>query len=150
MRIVIDTNSLIAALTKPRGSAARIIKHWRGGAFDLVLSEDTFAEAHAVLGGRWLERVVGYEAVAGLMAELRNRSILVPTQRLGDLPLRDKGDRSLVETAVAGGARYLVTSDREVLLLRGYGDVEFVTASDFLRTNLMPRDQPDSAGGPAG
>lgn len=135
MRIVVDTNSLIAALTKPRGSAAKIVKHWRGSSLDLVLSDDTLAEAQAVLGGRWLERMVGREAVAGLIADLRNHSIFVTARRLGNLPLRDRGDRNLVEAAVAGRASYLITSDREVLLMRGYGGVEFVTASDFLRTN---------------
>ena len=31
-----------------------------------------------------------------------------------------------------GGARYLVTADREVLLMRGYGAVEFLRAGEFL------------------
>ena len=39
----------------------------------------------------------------------------------------------MVEAAVAGGARYIVTTDREFLSQRGYGDVEFVTPAEFTR-----------------
>jgi len=47
--------------------------------------------------------------------------------------LKDAGDLRLVEVAVAGGARYIVTTDREFLRARGYADVEFVTPAEFER-----------------
>jgi len=47
--------------------------------------------------------------------------------------LKDAGDLRLVEAAVAGGARYIVTTDREFLRARGYADVEFVTPAEFER-----------------
>jgi predicted nucleic acid-binding protein len=68
-----------------------------------------------------------------LLDELRERSILVDAPSIDGLALKDAGDRRLVEAAVAGGARYLVTSDREVLRYRGDGPTEFVTAGEFLR-----------------
>lgn len=52
---------------------------------------------------------------------------------LSELTLRDAGDRRPVEAAHAGKARHLVTSDREVLRMRGYAGVEFVTSGEFLR-----------------
>jgi predicted nucleic acid-binding protein len=52
--------------------------------------------------------------------------------RIADLRLKDEGDLRMVEAAVAGGARYVVTTDREFLRQRGYGDVEFVTPDEFL------------------
>ena len=39
----------------------------------------------------------------------------------------------MVEAAVAAGARYVVTTDREFLSQRGYGNVEFVTPGEFRR-----------------
>jgi predicted nucleic acid-binding protein len=38
----------------------------------------------------------------------------------------------MVEAAVAGGARYVATTDREFLSRRAYGQVEFVTPSELL------------------
>ena len=45
--------------------------------------------------------------------------------------MKDEGDRRLVEASVAGGARYVVTTDREFLSQRRYGEVEFVTPGEF-------------------
>ena len=62
--------------------------------------------------------------------------------RIRDLSLKDEGDLRLVEAAVAGGADYVITADREVFSKRGYGRTEFVTASDFWRREAGCRDRP--------
>lgn len=133
MRIVIDANVLIAALTQPRGAAARIVRAWRDGRFEVAASEATLREAELVLGGGWLARAVPGADAHSLLARLRERSARVDPARIAGLRLKDEGDRRLVETAAASGAAYLVTADREVLAMRGYGAVEFVTPSEFLR-----------------
>ncbi len=133
MRVVIDTNVLIAALTKPGGSAARILRAWREGRLELVASEATLREAELVLDAPWLHRMASAEKVRGLLGELRGRSLVMSAPRIAALRLKDAGDRRLVEAAAAGSARYLVTTDRELLLYRGYGGTEFVMPSELLR-----------------
>ena len=98
-----------------------------------MASEATLREAERVVGARWLERLGGTRERDNLLAELRARSILVEAPILTKLTLKDAGDRRLVEAAHAGKARYLVTSDREVLRKWRYGGVEFVTSGEFLR-----------------
>jgi predicted nucleic acid-binding protein len=68
-----------------------------------------------------------------LLQHLDKRSIRVRGARIRDLPLKDIGDRRLVEAAVEGEAAYLVSSDRELLRYRGYEGTEFVTPTDFLK-----------------
>ncbi len=131
MRIVVDTNILIAALTKPRGSAAQILKAWRDGRVEIVASDQTLREAEAVLGGGWLRRLTPQGAVERLLKELRAQSIRVDATPIANLELRDEGDRRLVEAAVEGAAAYLVTADREVLRYGGYAGTEFVTSAEF-------------------
>jgi putative PIN family toxin of toxin-antitoxin system len=134
MRVAIDTNLLIAALTRPRGKSSRIVREWLDGRLEVVASAATIREAEFVLGGGWLGRMVSREAVESLLDALRTRSVLIEDpSRIPDLRLKDKGDLRMVETAVAGGARYVVTTDREFLRQRGYGDVEFVTPEEFLK-----------------
>ena len=133
MRAIVDTNLLVGALARPGGAAYRILEQWRAGAFEHVASGATLREAELVVGARWLERLVATRERDDLLAELRARSIIVEAPILTELTLKDAGDRRLVEAAHAGKARYLVTSDREVLRMRGYGGVEFVTAGEFLR-----------------
>ena len=134
MRIAIDTNLLIAALMRPGGASARIVEEWLDGRLEVVASRATIREAEQVLGGGWLARLVSREAVESLLEALRTRSVLVmEPAAITDLRLKDDGDLRLAEAAVAGGARYVVTTDREFLSQRGYGDVKFVTPGEFAR-----------------
>ncbi len=133
MRVIIDTNLLVSALAKRGGAASRILDQWRKGRFEHVASKATLREAELVVGSRWVERLSSSEERDNLLAELRRRSVFVEAPILAELTLKDAGDRRLVEAAHAGGARYLVTADREVLRMWGYGGVEFVTSEEFLR-----------------
>jgi len=134
MRLAIDTNVLIAALTRPGGTSARIVKAWLDSRLEVVTSPATIREAELVLGGGWLGRIVEREVVERLLEALRTRSVMVESPpRIGDLRLKDAGDLRLVEAAISAGAGYIVTTDREFLRARGYGDVEFVTPAEFER-----------------
>ncbi len=134
MRIAIDTNVLIAAVTRPGGTSARIVQTWLDARLEVVASTATIREVELVLGAGWLARMVSPEVIEVLLEALRTRSVFIEQPpRILDLRLKDAGDLRLVEAAVAGGARYIVTTDREFLRARGYADVEFVTPAEFER-----------------
>ena len=134
MRIAIDTNVLIAAVTRPGGTSARIVQTWLDGRLEVVASTAAIREVELVLGAGWLARMVSPEVIEVLLEALRTRSVFIEQPpRILDLRLKDAGDLRLVEAAVAGGARYIVTTDREFLRARGYADVEFVTPAEFER-----------------
>jgi putative PIN family toxin of toxin-antitoxin system len=139
VRIAIDTNVLIAALTRPNGRSARIVEAWLAGEVENVASEATVREAELVLGGGWLARMTSRERVASLLEALRTRSVWVAApEPIRDLRMKDEGDVRMVETAVTGGAQYVVTTDREFLSHRGYGSVEFVTPAEWWRVRRAP------------
>jgi putative PIN family toxin of toxin-antitoxin system len=116
VRVAIDTNCLIGALVDPAGACARIVRAWLNGEVEAVASEATVREADLVLGGRWLARMVGHEKVDELLRNLRTRTVSVKNpDRITDLRLKDEGDLRMVETGMAGGARYVATTDREFL-----------------------------------
>ncbi len=133
LRIAIDTNVLLAALMKSRSNAARIVDAWREGRLEVISSEATLREAELVLGARWLRRLVPGEGIEALLGDLRTGSTRVRGARINDLPLKDEGDRRLVEAAAEGNATYLVSADRELLRYQGYGPTEFVSPAEFLR-----------------
>jgi putative PIN family toxin of toxin-antitoxin system len=133
VRIAIDTNCLIAALTGPGGASARIVDAWLEGRVEAVASEATVREAELVLGGGWLTRIVPRERIDELLGYLRRRTVWIDDPPpISILRLKDEGDLRMVETALAAGARFIVTTDREFLSKRGYGDVEFVRPSEAL------------------
>ena len=133
MRVIIDTNLLVGALARRGGSASQILELWRAGGFDHVASLETLREAELIVGSRWVERLSGKPERDTLLRDLRQKSLIVDAPIIDELTLKDAGDRRLVEAAHAGNARYLVTADREVLRMWGYGGVEFVTSAEFLR-----------------
>lgn len=133
MRIAIDTSVLIGSLTKARGAGARIVRAWFDGRLEVVSSDATLREARLVLDSRWLRRMATKDSVDALLQHLETQSIRVRGAPIRDLPLKDAGDRRLVEAAVEGQAMYLVTADRELLRYRGYAGTEFVTPTEFLR-----------------
>ncbi len=133
MRIVIDTNVLIAALTQPSGSGAQVVKAWLEGRLDVICSQATLREAELVLDSEWLKRLCSRRKVRALLEQLQTRTIRVRGCPVKDMPLRDEGDRRLIEAAVDGDATYLVTTDRELLMQRGYAGTEFVTPAELLR-----------------
>jgi putative PIN family toxin of toxin-antitoxin system len=112
VRIAIDTNVLIAALTRPGGRSARIVDAWLAGEIEAVASEATAREAELVLGAGWLARMTSRERVTSLLEALRSRTVWVCAEPITDLQLKDEGDVRMVETAVTGGASYVVTTDR--------------------------------------
>src|SRR5206468_7884466 len=98
MRIAIDTNILIAALTRMGGTSARIVQAWLDGRLEVVASTATIREAELVLGGGWLARMGSPEAIGSLLEALRTRSVLIERPpRIRDLRLKDAGDLRLVE-----------------------------------------------------
>jgi putative PIN family toxin of toxin-antitoxin system len=133
MRIVIDTNVLIGALTNPSGNGAQVVNAWLEGRLDVVSSQATLREAELVLDSGWLSRMCSKKKVKVLLEQLKTRTIQVRGCSIEDIALRDEGDRRLVEAAVDGDATYLVTTDRELLMQRGYAGTEFVTPAELLR-----------------
>jgi predicted nucleic acid-binding protein len=77
VRIAIDTNCLIGAVTNPSGPCARIIDAWVDGRVEVVASEATVREAELVLGSGWLCQVAGAASVAGLLDRLRTQTTWV-------------------------------------------------------------------------
>ncbi len=133
LRIAIDTNVLVAALTKSSGAAAQIVTAWVEDRLDVVSSEATLREAELILDSQWLRRIVPRGRIDALLDLLWTRSIRVRGTPLKDLALKDEGDRRLVEAAIQGGASYLITADAELLKYRGYLAAEFIKPTEFLK-----------------
>jgi putative PIN family toxin of toxin-antitoxin system len=146
LRIAIDTSVLVAALMESSGRAGKVVDAWLEGRLEVVCSEATLREAELVLDSQWLRRLVPRDRIDSILTCLRTRSIRVRGAPIKGLPLKDEGDRRLVEAAVDGAATYLVTADVELLGYRGYGGTEFVTATQLLERLLL---EDTAAGGEA-
>lgn len=134
MRLVLDTNVIVAGLAYPSGPPGRIVAGWRSGAFQVVLSPWILTECERVL-----PRLRNFTALS--QAEIRdlvdslaflsdiidpNASTLSQAAASG---LRDAADEPVLATLLASQAELLVTGDRDLLALSSRFPI--TTPADF-------------------
>lgn len=134
IRAIIDTSVLIRYLIKPSAAIKELIEErWLGGKVQMVITLDLIAELEGVLKRDYIQTLIRTkEGQALLDAVIQKADILLP---LGPVPAytRDPKDDKFAACALVGDASYLITEDRDMLILAVVGDVRIVTPYDFLR-----------------
>jgi uncharacterized protein len=133
IRAVIDTNILIRSLIKPHGTVGPIIPRLRDGDYSLVYSAPLVDELVKKLSlpriqVKYHVRLEEIEALVALIV-LRGEKVM-PTRQIK--LCRDPKDDMFIEAALAGEASYVVTGDDDLLTLRKFETVRFVTPRTFL------------------
>lgn len=133
LRAVVDTNIVIRALIKPRGTVGPILVRLAAGDYVVLYSEPVLDELLAKLA---LPRIRGKyslddDVVEATVALLALRGELVsPTRHIK--VCRDPRDDMFIEAALAGNAQYLVTGDDDLLVLKQFETVRIVSPRTFL------------------
>ena len=127
-RIVFDTNVFVRALINPKGINARLILSL--SRYVLVMSAAEVAEVLARPG------VLDDTAIRKLDVErvlelLRRAPMVSPATAV--TVCRDPDDNKFLEAAIAAGAAYLVTSDKDLRDLGEYQGVKIRLPVEFLR-----------------
>ena len=143
MRVVLDTNVLVSATLIAGGQEARILRAWRAGVFDLVVSPAILEEIGRVLTEARLRRRrwMTDDEVAALLEGLAQESVVVS----GRVPVqvsRDPADDKFLAAAVEGRADYVVTGDRDLLDLGTYRGVQMIRPESFARQLATERREP--------
>ncbi|MEI6760719.1 MAG: putative toxin-antitoxin system toxin component, PIN family [Betaproteobacteria bacterium] len=108
LRIVLDTNVLVSGLAYPTSVPGRIVGAWRGGRLDVLLSRFILAELLRALP-RLNHRLQWREED---MLDMVDTLAL-----LADLVEPSAADGPVLGTLIASGADYLVTGDKDLLVL---------------------------------
>lgn len=130
MRVVIDTNVFISGLFW-KGPPRSILLKWREQKFEMVLSAVILNEYRRVVDE--LSHKHGPIDVDDLFEVVGLNSILVEPIRFARPVCKDPFDDMFLEAAIAGEAKQIVTGDKKLLELDGYGGVAISTPSVFLR-----------------
>jgi putative PIN family toxin of toxin-antitoxin system len=129
-RIVLDTNVLISRLLKPTATLASIvIKASSEGT--IITSQATFDELAEVIR-RFVARgyITDKEAVEYLAAYKMRTEWIPILEHIK--ACRDPKDDKFLELAVNGNASYLVTGDKDLLVLNPFRDISIITPAQFL------------------
>ena len=125
IRVVLDTNVLVSGLLFP-GGLGWIIAAWKAGAVVPVFSRGTFNEFRKVLAYPKFsltvqeiqvlieDEVLPYCEIVDIVEEIRG-------------VCRDPADDPFLSCAVAAGADYIVSGDRDLLDLFSFRNIPIIT-----------------------
>ncbi len=138
MRVVLDTNVLISAALFT-GNELEIVRMIETGGLVLILSPGILEEFSRVIA-RPKFGLIQSEVSSSLEYLLSISEIVVP-RRKKTVTLRDKADRMVVDCALAGGAKYIISGDGDLPALRRVGKIRIISSGDSLRNILHRTEQ---------
>lgn len=130
-RYVFDTNVIISALLFDSSKPAIAFRYgFQQG--EVLLSLELLEELNNVLNREKFNRYLTSEEREDFLEALVEQAILVEvTERV--LVCRDPKDNQILELAISGQAEYIVTGDRDLLVLNPFRGISIVTPEEFLQ-----------------
>ncbi len=129
MKIVLDTNVLISGILFS-GPPARILRSWRKGGFQLVLTEeilDEYLRVAAILQDKY--PTIDIESPIRLIAQ---HSEIVLADELTDDVCTDPDDDKFLACALAAGGALVVSGDKALQKASGYRGVQVISPRQFV------------------
>jgi putative PIN family toxin of toxin-antitoxin system len=122
VRIVLDTNVIVAGIAYPAGPAGRIVSAWRSGALEVVLSHWILTECERVLPRLRPFTAMPPADIRDLVETLAFMAEIVEPDRAAlaqaaDARVRDCADEPVLATLLVSGAEAMVTGDKDLLAL---------------------------------
>jgi uncharacterized protein len=132
VRYVFDTNVIVSAILFENSKPAQALRHaLANGA--ILLSLDLLEELNEVLGRKKFNRYVTSEEREEFLEAFVERAVLIEiTENVQEC--RDPKDNKVLELALNGEAQYIISGDRDLLILHPFYDVMVITAEAFLKT----------------
>ncbi|OGP33217.1 MAG: putative toxin-antitoxin system toxin component, PIN family [Deltaproteobacteria bacterium GWC2_65_14] len=128
MRVVFDSNVLLAALMFPGGRADAAVARILEGRDELLISLPIIREILSVLASKFSRDKEELSRVAVVLGEMG--TVVNPSRRLS--VLRDEPDNRILECAVEGKAEVIVTGDKAMLAIGEYEGVRLIPLADYL------------------
>lgn len=132
IRVVIDTN-IIISYTMSRGSTlTRLMDYWfLSEAFVYVTSPTLIAELENVLHRPRLQRHFKID-VQSLLSTIKAEAVQTPGTLTIPRVCRDPNDDMFLACAIEGQADYIVTGDKDLLVLKEYQGIQIVAVESFV------------------
>ncbi len=128
-QVVIDTNVWISGLVFG-GIPEKIIRLFVDGTLLVATSEELLSE----LRRKVIQKFPVYSRyLAALEASIREKALVVELGTRSVNVGRDPNDNLVIETALVGMAEYIVSGDKDLLVLKEHEGVKIVMPAEFIR-----------------
>ncbi len=128
--VVFDTNTILSAIYWPRSTGRRCLAGLARRQYAIALSREVFNEYEAVVAD--FQRRIPACNSAGELSWLRLKAHWFETVSLGKGRSRDPKDDPFPACALAARAKYIVTRDKDLLVLGKPFGIQIITPSRFL------------------
>ena len=139
MRVVLDSNVLVAALRSRNGASFQLLRLLRADRFEVALSVPLAFQYESVLIRHARELVLSSQEATGLVDYFCQIAHKQEIHFLWRPALNDPGDEFVLELAVAAGCRYIVTHNIKDFSGADRFGVSIVRPGQFLK--LLERKQ---------
>ncbi|MHB1586277.1 MAG: putative toxin-antitoxin system toxin component, PIN family [Acidiferrobacteraceae bacterium] len=132
MRVILDTNVLVAALIAPQGPPHHLFEAFLGDRFTLITGDRQIEEFSRVTRYPAIRRRIHPAQAGRMLNAIRSLAVYLESLPVPSVS-RDPHDDYLFAMAQAGAADYLVTGDKaDVLALVRYGRTQIVTVRKLM------------------
>lgn len=131
MRYVFDINVIISALLFENSKPGQALRYALANG-EVLLSLELLEELNEVLGRKKFNRYVTIEEREEFLAGLVERAVLVEIIE-NVQECRDSKDDKVLDLALNGKAQYIITGDKDLLVLPPFRGVVVMTTDEFLR-----------------
>jgi putative PIN family toxin of toxin-antitoxin system len=128
-RFVLDNNILVSALLVKNSAPFWVIKKVEEMGV-ILYSEVTLLELNQVLNRKKFVKYFTVEEKQEFIVKLIESAELVMITESIDI-CRDPKDNKFLELAVSGEADFIISGDRDLLVLNPFRNIEIITANDF-------------------
>jgi len=134
VRVVLDTNVVASALLWG-GTPERLIELAGEGQLELVTSEALLAELGGILARpKFAEQLRRKNLFAvEIVARYQEIAETVTAEPTAEAALRDPDDAAVLACALAARADFIVSGDKDLLVLKAHQRVRIVNAAEALR-----------------
>jgi uncharacterized protein len=130
MRVIVDTNVFVSLLIRPGEALSTFIEYLDEYAI-ILYSAETLTELVDVMRRRKFQTYTTAEEVATFVQWIIATGELVSVDKVPRVS-RDPKDDKFLAVAVAGGADYLISGDKDLLVLGQINSIPIVSPAAFL------------------
>jgi len=127
-RIIIDTNVLISGIVfggKPR----QILDLLAEQSVIVIVAEEILTELRRKISSKFPEFIEDLHKVELL---LKRDAVLIKLGTIHINKSRDTDDNKFIEAAILGKCSFIVTGDKDLLVLESYENIKIVKPTEFL------------------
>ncbi|MBN4069615.1 MAG: putative toxin-antitoxin system toxin component, PIN family [Alkaliphilus sp.] len=131
IKIVVDTNIFVSAFLGSK-NAKFLVKEIINDEYEVVMSQIQLNEIETVLKRKKFEKYISQGEVDEFVSAL-SLKIIMPAIYEIIRDCRDEKDNMILEEAVYGNAKYIITGDEDLLVLNPYRWIRIISLREFIK-----------------